>query len=140
MADYPTPTELIPHRAPFLFVDEILGVTETEVVAQRTFRTDDFFLEGHFPDDPIVPGVILLEGMAQTFAYYMATREPGSRGVLTGVDRAHFRRPVRPGETVEYRVVFDGHRHGLVRCSATAWVGEAKVADAKLSGGSPVRR
>lgn len=129
-----SPHEVLPHRPPFLFVDRVLECTTTTARAVRIFRPDEEFFKGHFPGNPIVPGVLLLEAMAQTFAYLAIVERPKAKVYLTGVDRARFRKPVRPGEEVELRVEVEGMRLGLVRGKGVAVVGGAKVADALLTG------
>ncbi len=132
---YVPPEGLLPHRPPFLFIDEVLACDAQSARALRTFRPDEDFFRGHFPGRPIVPGVILLESMAQTFAYMALAAAPGVKGVfLTGIDRARFRKPVLPGECVEITVRLEGSRMGLMLGRAEARVGNVKVADARLSG------
>ena len=130
---YRAPNEVLPHREPFIFIDEVLECTDTFIRATRTFGPEEDFFRGHFPGDPIVPGVILVEAMAQSFAYLCLLGDTASV-YLTGIDRARFRQPVRPGETVEFRVHFEQERMGLLLASAEAYVGETKVAQARLTG------
>ncbi len=101
-------TELIPHRPPFLFVDEIVSETADSLVARRTFRADEDFYRGHYPSQPITPGVLLCEAVFQTGALLMARRakaagagEPGGVPLLARVSDVRFRNPVFPGETIE---------------------------------------
>ncbi len=126
--------ELLPPRPPFLFLDEVLECDESHVRAVRTFRPDEDFFRGHFPGRPIVPGVLLVEAMAQAFAYWGLTFQKAGAVYLTGVDRARFRRPVLPGDRVELVVRVEGARLGLVSARAEATVAGAKVADARLTG------
>jgi 3-hydroxyacyl-[acyl-carrier-protein] dehydratase len=128
------PTDLLPHRPPFLFIDEVLECTSTFARACRQFRADESFFRGHFPGQPIVPGVLLLEGMAQTFAYLALHGDAEAAVYLTGVDRARFRRPVLPGQVVEFAVRLEDRRLGVVRARAEATVAGARVADATLMG------
>ena len=100
---YASPSAVLPHRAPFLFVDDVLHCSETEISASYTFTDNDFF-QGHFPGKPIVPGVILLEGLAQTLAYLALTQAGPGTVFLTGVDSCRIRRMVEPGARVLYRV------------------------------------
>ena len=106
-------TDLIPHRPPFLFVDEIVSETADSLVAKRTFRADEFFYKGHYPEHPITPGVLLCEAVFQTGALLMAKRaqaagaaagEQGGVPLLARVSDVKFRNPVFPGETVELSV------------------------------------
>ena len=96
---------ILPHREPMLLVDEAM---EEEGVAfgRYTVRGDEFFLQGHFPGFPVVPGVILCEMMAQTTCVLLGGGEAASGKVttfFTGLDKVKFRRPVRPGDTITFR-------------------------------------
>jgi 3-hydroxyacyl-[acyl-carrier-protein] dehydratase len=99
-------TELLPHRDPFLFVDDLLEVTDKKIVGVRTFGTDEPFFAGHFPEYPVVPGVILVESMAQ--AGGAGVRASGVLGeslfFLASVNNVKFRRQVRPGDTVTMEI------------------------------------
>ena len=92
---------IIPHRDPFLFVDEVLELEPgVRVVARKTFHEDDWFFEGHFPGRPIVPGVIMVEAAAQTSAIAVLT-VPENHGKLllfAGIDKVRFKRIVSPGD------------------------------------------
>ncbi len=100
----PDPKDILPHREPFLFIDEVLELVPGESARARwTLRPDTPFLAGHFPGEPIMPGVIILEALAQTGALAALSTDDG-RGRLAlfaGVDKCRFRRPVRPGEVLE---------------------------------------
>lgn len=97
--------KLLPHRAPFLFVDELIAADETGAIGSYTFTTEknDFF-KGHFPDYPVVPGVVLIETMAQTAGAGLVARKIFGDGVplffLAHIDGVKFRRQVRPGDTL----------------------------------------
>ncbi len=99
-------TDLIPHRKPFLFVDVLDEVSEERIVGRKTFTNEEFFFAGHFPDYPVVPGVILIESMAQTGGAGIG--ELGIVGnvifFLATVDKVKFRRQVRPNEEVRYEI------------------------------------
>jgi len=130
----PPPEEILPHRKPMLLLDEVLEVTGDRVVATRTFRLDEDFFGGHFPGDPIVPGVYLVEAMAQAMAYGYLYLEGPHKMLLAGVDKARFRRPVFPGQKVEFTVTLKGPKLNIYLASGVAMVGEDKVAEANLSG------
>ncbi len=103
-------TALIPHRPPFLFVDAIVSETTDTLVAKRTFRADEDFYRGHYPGQPITPGVLLCEAVFQTGAILMAKRaqaagaaagDQGGVPLLARVSDVKFRNPVFPGDTIE---------------------------------------
>jgi 3-hydroxymyristoyl/3-hydroxydecanoyl-(acyl carrier protein) dehydratase len=137
----PPVRSVLPHREPFLFIDRVLELSEDSVVAVRTFREDEPFFAGHFPGHPIVPGVLLVEGMAQAMAYCALVNRPATRIYLVAIDRARFRSPVLPGSEVTFRVRIDGERFGITTGHGQVSVGERRVADAILRGysGEPDR-
>ena len=96
--------EILPHREPFLLIDE---VTELEpgkrVVARKTVRPDEWYLAGHFPGRPIMPGVLIVEAMAQTgaVAVLCAEENRGRLALFAGIDGVRFKRIVRPGEVLD---------------------------------------
>ena len=104
-------TDLIPHRPPFLFVDEITSHSAEGLVAKRTWRADEDFYQGHYPGAPITPGVLLCESVFQTAACFMALKaqaagaKPGE-GVplIAKISDVRFRNPVYPGDTVAIEV------------------------------------
>lgn len=103
---------LLRHRAPFLFVDSAeVGEDGRRAWGMHAFTADEAYFMGHFPDDPIVPGVILLEFVAQT-ANVLLSHRAGRQvsGYLVGVDEARFNRTVRPGQTVVAEVRLDDMR------------------------------
>src|SRR3954468_8302770 len=114
-------TDLIPHRPPFLFVDEIVSETEDGLVARRTWRADEDFYKGHYPGAPITPGVLLSEAVFQTGALLMAKlmsadSAPGAQGgvpLLSKVSDIRFRMPVYPGDTVTIEVKRTGTTAGF---------------------------
>jgi 3-hydroxyacyl-[acyl-carrier-protein] dehydratase len=100
---------LIPHRKPMLLVDEVVTQSDKHILCKKTFSADDFFLQGHFPDFPLVPGVILCECCLQSGAILLSqfTPKDGSVPVATRIDGAKFKRMVRPGETIEINVTLN---------------------------------
>ena len=126
---------LIPHREPFLLIDR---VTELEpgvrAVAEHTFRDDEWYLRGHFPGNPIVPGVILVESCAQT-ATVMAMSLPDYRdglGLFAGIDEMRFKRIVRPGETGRFEATMEKMRRGYARVKIRALVGDEVAAEGTI--------
>lgn len=100
---------VIPHRKPMLLVDEVLTQDENRIHCRKTFHPDEFFLQGHFPNFPLVPGVILCECCLQSGAILLAKVTPaqGVVPVATRIDGAKFKRMVRPGETVDIEVTLN---------------------------------
>ena len=100
--------KLIPHRRPFLFVDEIISHEGESLTARRTWRADEDFYQGHYPGSPITPGVLLCESVFQTGALLMAKlmggAEPTGVPLLTKVTDVRFRVPVYPGDTTTVEV------------------------------------
>lgn len=97
---------IIPHRYPFLLVDQILEVEENRVVGKKNVTINEPFFQGHFPDYPVMPGVLILEALAQTGAVAILGKEEnkGKIGFLAGIDKARFRRQVRPGDILTLEV------------------------------------
>lgn len=118
---------LIPHRDPFLLIDRI---TELEpgvrAVGEHTFTGEEWYQAGHFPGNPIVPGVILVESCAQT-ATVMAMSLPEYRdglGLFAGIEEMRFKRMVKPGDTGRFEAVMDKFRRGYARVNVRAYVGD----------------
>ena len=98
--------EIIPHRGPMLLVDEIEENDDGTVTGRYTVRGDEFFLQGHFPSNPIVPGVILCEMAAQSGCLLMAEKVKGKATLYAGMNNVKFKNPVQPGDTVEFTCEF----------------------------------
>ena len=94
--------EILPHREPMLLVDEVHDNDDGTVTGSYTVRGDEYFLQGHFPDNPIVPGVILCEMAAQCSCLLMADKIAGKATLYAGMNNVKFKNPVRPGDTVEF--------------------------------------
>jgi 3-hydroxyacyl-[acyl-carrier-protein] dehydratase len=94
---------MLPHRPPFLLVDEIVELEPgVRCVALRTLRGDDFWFAGHFPGNPVMPGVLIVEALAQTATLAAAGAGPGEGriGLFAGIDKVRFKRVVKPGDTL----------------------------------------
>ena len=130
--------EALPHRYPFLLVDRILEMEiGKRVVGIKNVTINEPFFVGHFPGHPIMPGVLLLEGMAQVggFLLMRSLNAQGERKVLyfTGIDRARFRRPVVPGDQVRFEVEFLQLRRQFCRMKGEATVDGELAVEAELS-------
>lgn len=97
--------EILPHREPMLLVDEAFKNEDGSVTGRYTVRGDEFFLQGHFPNYPIVPGVILCEMAAQSSCMLMADSLKGKIALYAGMNNVKFKNPVRVGDTVEFNCV-----------------------------------
>jgi 3-hydroxyacyl-[acyl-carrier-protein] dehydratase len=128
--------ELLPHRYPFLMVDRILEVDgDKSAVGIKNVTINEQFFVGHFPGRPVMPGVLIIEGLAQTAgAICLYARRAGTPKLVyfMTIDEAKFRKPVLPGDTLQYRVQKIRNRGNVWKFSGEAWVGDNKVAEAEI--------
>lgn len=127
--------EMIPHRYPFLFVEKILECSSRDIVGIKNVSVNEPFFQGHFPADPIMPGVLILEAMAQTGAVLILKQFPQYRGkpfYFAGLDKVRFRKPVRPGDRLVMKVKLEKHRGGFFKMTGEAFVDDALVAEAEM--------
>ena len=129
--------KLIPHRDPFLFVDtcEII-IPGDHGKSEKLFSTNEYFFKGHFPDNPIVPGVIIIEAMAQTAGIVVSykLKEFKEKSVLfMSVNKAKFRKPIRPNETVSFEVKFLNSVKDVYKFEGTCYKEDIKVCEAEFS-------
>lgn len=125
---------LLPHRKPFLFVDSIESCDEKGSVSLRKFTDEDFFFKGHFPQYPVVPGVILVETMAQAGGAALRYQNvlPGDSLFFLGtVNKVKFRHQVRPGDTVRMEITNMRVSTHMVCQSGKAYVGDTLCAEAE---------
>jgi len=128
--------EIIPHRYPFLFVDKILELTPGEsAVGIKNVSIDEPFFQGHFPAEPVMPGVLILEAMAQVGAVAVLSlpEMKGKIAYFAGVKEAKFRKKVVPGDTLRMEVHMTSLRSRFGVSEAKAYVGEDLVCEATLS-------
>ena len=135
MTPLPNPEDILPHREPFLFIDEILELVPGESARARwTLAPDTPFLAGHFPGEPIMPGVIIVEALAQTGALAALSTDDGKGklALFAGVDKCRFKRPVRPGDTLEFETRVTRVRGPIGEAEAVARVGDEVACQAVL--------
>jgi 3-hydroxyacyl-[acyl-carrier-protein] dehydratase len=127
---------ILPHRAPFLLLDEVVELVPGERVA-ATYRVpeDGWWFAGHFPERPVMPGVLIVEAMAQTGAVAVLAEEEnrGRIAFFAGIDDCRFKRVVSPGETLSLVCEIDQVRGPIGRGKATAHVGDALAARGTLT-------
>lgn len=127
---------LLPHRYPFLLVDRIVELEEGKrIVGVKNVTINEPFFQGHFPGHPVMPGVLIIEAMAQVGGVFaMVSDKIGNDKVtyFTGIDNAKFRRPVVPGDILRFELDLIGCKRGFYTFSAKAYVGDALAAEAEL--------
>ena len=127
---------LIPHRPPFLLVDEILELEPGKrVVGRREIRADDWWFPGHFPDRPVMPGVLTIEAIAQAGAVAVLADE-ANRGKIpffAGIDDCRFKRIVEPGDVLTLECEFVRVRGPIAKGQGRALVGDELAAEAMLT-------
>jgi 3-hydroxyacyl-[acyl-carrier-protein] dehydratase len=128
----------LPHRYPFLLVDRVLQLDPgKEIVALKNVTINEPFFQGHFPHHPVMPGVMVIEAMAQAaaiLAFRSGERLPDTASVIyfVGIDDARFKSPVMPGDQLTLHARIDRHLKGIWKFVTEAKVGERLAAEAKL--------
>lgn len=127
--------QMIPHRYPFLFVDRVISCTDKTVVGLKNISINEWYFQGHFPDNPVVPGVLLLEGLAQTAAIFGHLNElmKDSNCYLTEIIKARFRKQAVPGDTIHYHGTLVKQRKSFFWFDCKALIGDEIAASAQLS-------
>jgi len=129
---------LLPHRYPFLLVDKVLSFEAGElnkIVCQKNVTFNEPFFSGHFPSEPVMPGVLQVEAMAQAgcvMMYLCHDENKGKRPAFMGVDACRFRKPVRPGDVLILECIEEKYRRGIGTLKATVKVNDEVVAEATL--------
>lgn len=128
--------EIIPHRAPFLLIDEIVEMeVGVKVKARKYIKEDDFWFKGHFPNYPVTPGVLMIEMLAQASAVCMLSKPEfkGKIGLFGGIDKAKFRRQVVPGDVLDLEVEVIRQRGPVATCKGLASVGGEKAVSCEIT-------
>ena len=129
--------ELIPHRDPFLFVDECeILKAGTHGISSKLFSKNEYFFKGHFPGNPIVPGVIIVEAMAQTAGIVVSNeiKENKDKSVLfMSVNKAKFRKPILPNYKVDFEVKLINKVRDVYKFSGIAFRNDIKLSEAEFS-------
>jgi beta-hydroxyacyl-ACP dehydratase FabZ len=127
--------EILPHRYPFLLVDAILELEAERIVGIKNVSYNEPFMVGHFPDYPVMPGVLIVEAMAQVAGVLvLKSVEDRSRKLvlLASVEEAKFRRPVRPGDTLRIEMILGRHKASVAKMHGKATVDGVVVAEARM--------
>ena len=127
--------EFLPHRYPILMVDRVLELDDKIVIAEKLISVNEPVLMGHFPDRPVFPGVLILEALAQAAGVWAMSSLPQFRDkqpALVGIDKARFRRPVVPGDTLRLECRVTRRRGPIIRFEGVARVDGETGAEAQL--------
>jgi 3-hydroxyacyl-[acyl-carrier-protein] dehydratase len=130
--------QYLPHRYPFLLIDRVLSCEPGKTLsALKNVTINEPFFQGHFPHHPVMPGVLIIEAMAQACAiltFHSEQHRPDERLIyyFVGIDNARFKKPVMPGDTLRLDVALERHVRGIWKFTAQALVGDARVAEAEI--------
>jgi beta-hydroxyacyl-ACP dehydratase FabZ len=127
----------LPHRYPFVLVDRIIEIDEQKIVGVKNVSINEYFFQGHFPNRPVMPGVLICEALAQVGAIFAHNARGGRDGdkifVLTGLDKVKFKRPVEPGDQLRLELTCLKRRGSFWRMLGVATVDGKLVAQAEIS-------
>jgi len=127
--------QIIPHRHPFLLIDRIEGIRDGKAITGiKNVTFNESWFQGHFPEEPVMPGVLILEALAQTGAVLiLSIKEYENKTVyLSGIDKARFYRKVQPGDTMVLKVIFEKKRGSIIKMTGQADVDGIKCASAEI--------
>ncbi|CCV64667.1 Beta-hydroxyacyl-(acyl-carrier-protein) dehydratase [Alteracholeplasma palmae J233] len=127
--------KIIPHRDPFLLIDEIIELEGTRAVGIKRLTKDEFYFKGHFPELPVMPGVLIIESLAQVGAVILLSKEEykGKIAFFAGIKEAKFRKSVLPGDELRLECELIKLRGSFGVGAAKAYVGENLVCEATIS-------
>lgn len=124
--------DILPHRYPFLLVDRILELEDTRIVGLKNVTATEPHFQGHFPDFPVMPGVLIVECMAQTAGVLVLSQIPDRKNkvvLLTTIESAKFRKPVIPGDQLRVEMTVISRRSSLAKMRGVARVNDVVVAE-----------
>jgi beta-hydroxyacyl-ACP dehydratase FabZ len=127
--------EILPHRYPMLLVDRIEELEADRIVGIKNVTVNEPFFNGHFPDYPVMPGVLIVEAMAQVAGVLVLSQIPDRKSklvLLAGVNEAKFRKPVRPGDQLRIEMKLSKRKTSMAKMSGTASVEGVIVAEAEM--------
>lgn len=127
--------DILPHRYPFLMVDKIIELEEDRIVGVKNVTCNEPFFQGHFPDFPVMPGVMIIEAMAQVAGVLVLSGIPDRASKLVlfaSIDEAKFRRPVLPGDVLRIEMKMLKKKASVVKAQGVATVDGAVVAEATV--------
>lgn len=130
---------VLPHRDPFLFVDKVVKIEKKKIVAIKEVRDSDYFFKGHFPQYPVMPGVIIVEALAQAGGVLLLRDKKGKVPLFLGIEKVRFKREVRPGDELRLEVEVIKERGEIVWLKGEAFVGDELACKAELLAGAFAR-
>jgi UDP-3-O-[3-hydroxymyristoyl] N-acetylglucosamine deacetylase/3-hydroxyacyl-[acyl-carrier-protein] dehydratase len=127
---------MLPHRYPFLLVDKILEIGDDHIVGLKNVTMNENYFQGHFPDNPIMPGVMIIESMAQVGGVLALSKVSDTKGYSTyflKIDKVRFKQKVIPGDTIVFRLdLLTSIRRGIVQMGGKAYVNNKVVCEAEM--------
>ncbi|MBS4955517.1 MAG: 3-hydroxyacyl-ACP dehydratase FabZ [Clostridium sp.] len=127
--------EIIPHRYPFLLIDKVIKIEENKITAIKNVTANEYYFQGHFPAEPVMPGVLIIESLAQAGAVALLIKDEfkGKIAYFAGINNAKFRRKVVPGDTLRLEVELTKVRGKAGVGYGIAYVDDKKVCEGELT-------